>query len=42
MLENVQHDAIFKCGHLDCHGIRKCEMWGLGAEGIKTITTNVT
>jgi hypothetical protein len=42
MLENVQHDAIFRCGHLDYNVARTCEMWGLGAKGTRTIATNAT
>ncbi len=26
-LENVQQDAISKCGDLDHHGVGRCEMW---------------
>jgi hypothetical protein len=35
MLEGVQHDAIFKCGHLDYNGIGTCEMWGLGQKALE-------
>jgi len=35
MLEGVEHDAIFRCGHLDCNGIGTCEMWGLGQKALE-------
>jgi hypothetical protein len=37
MLENVQHDAIFRHGRLDCHGIGTCEMWGLGQKALELL-----
>jgi len=40
-LDNVQQDAISKCGHLECHGIGPCKMWAM-VEGTITISTNAT
>jgi hypothetical protein len=38
-LECVQEYAILRCGHVDHHDIRTCEMWAR-AEGTGTILTN--
>jgi hypothetical protein len=40
-LESVQNDVISRCGHLDHHDVRTCEMWAM-AEGTGTISTNAT
>jgi len=37
MLKGVEHDAIFRCGHLDCNGIGTCEMWGLGQNALELL-----
>ncbi len=37
-MENVQQNAISKCGHLDNHDIGTCTK--IGVEGMRTISTN--
>jgi hypothetical protein len=37
MLKGVEHDAIFRCGHLDCNGNGTCEMWGLGQNALELL-----
>jgi hypothetical protein len=40
-LEGVQQDNIMWCGHLECHVIKTCDMWGR-AEGARIVLTNAT
>jgi hypothetical protein len=39
--QNVQQDAISRCGHLECNDIGICEMW-TSPECTGTMLTNAT